>query len=131
MAYEMTGTIKSIGDLQTFPSGFEKRELVLCDDDPRFPQDIAFGFTRERTKLLDSFAVGERAKVSFDIRGREYNGPSGLRHFVDLNAWRIEKEAAASPAQGMAAPAPAPAAPAPAAPPAPAAADASFDDLPF
>ncbi|MBQ6102872.1 MAG: DUF3127 domain-containing protein, partial [Kiritimatiellae bacterium] len=106
MAYEMTGTIKKIGDLQTFASGFEKRELILCDDDPRFPQDIAFSFTRDRTKLLDQFAEGERAKVSFDIRGREYNE----RHFVDLNAWKIERPADASPAAGM------PAAPAAAAP---------------
>ncbi len=136
MTYELIGTIKKIGDLQTFPSGFEKRELVVCDDDPRFPQEIPFGFTRERTKLLDQFAEGEKVKISFDIRGREYNG----RHFVDLNAWRIEKDAAAdSPAAGMpAAPAPAayaaaPAAPAaqPPAPPAPGGADASLDDLPF
>jgi len=131
MTYEMTGTIKKIGDLQTFPSGFEKRELLLNDEDPRFPQDIAFSFTRDRTKLLDQFAEGERAKVSFDIRCREFND----RHYIDLNAWRIERPADASPAAGMpgapaAAPAPAPA-PAPAAPPAPGAADASLDDLPF
>ena len=136
MTYEMTGKVKQIGDLQTFPSGFEKRELVLSDEDPRFPQDIAFSFTRERTKLLDQFAAGDAVKVSFDIRGREYNG----RHFIDLNAWRIERAGEASPAQGMpaapaAAPAAYPAAPAaaaqPPAPPAPGGADASLDDLPF
>jgi len=133
MPYEMTGTIKKIGDLQTFASGFEKRELLLNDEDPRFPQDIAFSFTRDRTKLLDQFAEGDRVKVSFDIRCREFND----RHYIDLNAWRIERPADASPAAGMpgapapaayAAPAPAPA---PAAPPAPGAADASLDDLPF
>ena len=96
MTYEMTGTIKKIGDLQTFPSGFEKRELLLNDEDPRFPQDIAFSFTRDRTKLLDQFAEGERAKVSFDIRCREFND----RHYIDLNAWRIERPADASPAAG-------------------------------
>ena len=97
MTYEMTGTIKKIGDLQTFPSGFEKRELLLNDEDPRFPQDIAFSFTRDRTKLLDQFAEGERAKVSFDIRCREFND----RHYIDLNAWRIERPADASPAAGI------------------------------
>ena len=87
MTYEMTGKVKQVGDLQTFPSGFEKRELILSDEDPRFPQDIAFSFTRERTKLLDQFAAGDAVKVSFDIRGREYNG----RHFVDLNGFRLER----------------------------------------
>jgi len=134
MTYEMTGKVKQIGDLQTFPSGFEKRELVLSDEDPRFPQDIAFSFTRERTKLLDQFAAGDAVKVSFDIRGREYNG----RHFIDLNAWRIERAGEESPAAGMPAAAPATAAYAapaaaaqPPAPPAPGGADASLDDLPF
>ena len=127
MTYEMTGTIKKIGDLQTFASGFEKRELLLNDEDPRFPQDIAFSFTRDRTKLLDQFAEGDRVKVSFDIRCREFND----RHYIDLNAWKIERPEGVSPAAGMPA-SPAPAAqPAPPAPPAPGAADASLDDLPF
>ena len=27
--YEFTGKVKSVGELQTFPSGFQKRELVV------------------------------------------------------------------------------------------------------
>jgi hypothetical protein len=127
MPYEMTGTIKKIGDLQTFPSGFEKRELMLNDEDPRFPQDIAFSFTRDRTKLLDQFAEGDRVKVSFDIRCREFND----RHYIDLNAWKIERPEGVPSAAGMPAAPAAAAQPAPPAPPAPGAADASLDDLPF
>lgn len=127
MPYEMTGTIRKIGDLQTFPSGFEKRELMLNDEDPRFPQDIAFSFTRDRTKLLDQFAEGDRVKVSFDIRCREFND----RHYIDLNAWKIERPEGVPASAGMPAAPAAAAQPAPPAPPAPGAADASLDDLPF
>lgn len=131
-SYDLVGTVRQIGEVQTFASGFTKRDIVVSDDDQRFPQELSFSFARDRARLLDSFAVGDRVKVSFDIRGREYNG----RRYTDLSGWRIEKEAAASPAQGMPAPAPAPSAypppPAPAAAPAPAApADDSLDDLPF
>ncbi|MBR1608272.1 MAG: DUF3127 domain-containing protein, partial [Kiritimatiellae bacterium] len=103
LTFEMTGKVKQIGEVQTFASGFEKRELVVIDDDPRFPQDIAFNFVRDRTHLLDSIAVGETVKVTFDIRGREYNG----RHYIDLTGWRVEKAADAAPAGYPAAAAPA------------------------
>lgn len=133
-SYDLVGTVKQIGDVQTFPSGFTKRDIVVSDDDQRFPQELSFSFPRERARLLDAVSVGDRVKVSFDIRGREYNG----RHYTDLSGWRIEKEGASSPAEGMPAPAPHPAAGAYPAPPpaAPAAApaapaDDSLDDLPF
>ena len=130
-SYEFSGKIKQIGDLQTFASGFTKREVVVAENNDRWPNDVAFAFTKDRARQLESFAVGDEVKVSFDLRGREYNG----RHFIDLNGWKIEKAenaASASPAQGMtpAAPAaPAPVAPAPAVPPP--AAGAEIDNLPF
>ncbi len=86
MAYEMTGTVQLVKDTQTFPSGFQKRELVMQNDEDRFPSPVMISFTKERIALLDNVKQGERVKVSFDIRGREYNG----RHFVDLNGFRLE-----------------------------------------
>ena len=87
MAYEMTGTVQMVKDPQTFPSGFTKRELVMQNEEDRFPSPVMFSFTKERIALLDNVQNGERVKVSFDIRGREYNG----RHFVDLNGFRLER----------------------------------------
>lgn len=125
-SYEFIGKIKQIGELQTFASGFTKREVVVAENNDRWPNDVSFAFTKDRARQLESFAVGDDVKVSFDLRGREYNG----RHFIDLNGWKIEKAedaAAASPAQGMAAPAPVAPAPAVAAPPA----ATEIDNLPF
>lgn len=85
MAYEITGTIKKIFDTQTFSSGFFKREFVVTTED-RFPQDIKLDCLKEKAEQLEKFKEGERVKVSFDIRGREYNG----RYFTDLSAWKIE-----------------------------------------
>ena len=85
MAFEHTGTVKEIFDTQTFPSGFSKREFVIITDE-RFPQEIKFDCLKEKADLLNQFKKGDMVRVSFDIRGREYNG----RYFVDLSVWKIE-----------------------------------------
>lgn len=87
MLYEMTGTIKLINDMMSFPSGFTKRQFVLTSEDDRFPQDIAMAFTKDRCAILDNVKPGERVKVTFGLRGREWNG----KYFVDVDALKLEK----------------------------------------
>ncbi|MGI5867967.1 MAG: DUF3127 domain-containing protein [Kiritimatiellia bacterium] len=85
--YEFVGTIKKIGDVQTFPSGFSKRELVVTSEGERYPQDIMFEFLKEKADMLTSLNEADRVKVYFDIGGREYNG----RYYNSLKGWKIEK----------------------------------------
>jgi len=85
-SYELVGIIKVINDEQTFPSGFSKREFVVTSEE-EYPQEIKFTLFKERAKLLDVMQVGERVKVSFGIRGNEYNE----RFYVDLNAFKVEQ----------------------------------------
>lgn len=87
MAYELSGTIKLIQDTRTFDSGFTKREMVVTVDDGRYPQDINLEFVQDKVSLLESLQPGEAVKVSFDIRGREYNG----RYFNNLQGWKVER----------------------------------------
>lgn len=86
--YEARGTIKLIGDVQTFPSGFTKREFVVTTAHDRFPQDLKFETVKEKCSLLDGFAPGQPVVVSFDIRGNEYNG----KYFVNLSCWKIQAD---------------------------------------
>lgn len=85
MAYELTGTVKIIGELQTFNSGFSKKEMVVTVEDGNYPQDISLEFLKDKAELLDQLSVGQTVTVGFDIRGREYNG----RYFNNLVGWRI------------------------------------------
>ena len=85
--FEIEGKLKLIDDIQTFDSGFSKREFVLEVEDGNYPQLIKFECVKEKTSLTDGTQIGDGVKVSFDIRGREYNG----RYFVNLNAWKLEK----------------------------------------
>lgn len=93
MAYEMTGTIKLIKEQQSSASGFTWREFVITTEEERFPQDVIFRCTKDRCALLDNFQPGERIQVSFDIRGREYNG----KFFVNLEAFRFSSLDAQAP----------------------------------
>lgn len=87
MSYEYTGTVKKIGEVQTFPSGFSKREIVVTSEEDRYPQDVSFEFLKEKADLLNPISEADRVKITFDIGGREYNG----RYFNNLKGWRIEK----------------------------------------
>jgi len=87
MSYELSGKVKVIQNPQTFSSGFSKRELVVAVLDGNYTQDISLEFLKEKAELLDDLAIGDDVNVSFNIRGREYNG----RYFNNLTAWKLEK----------------------------------------
>ena len=86
MSYELTGKVKLLQDPKTFDSGFTKREVVVTVDDGKYPQDISLEFVQDKVSLLDEVDVGQEVTISFDIRGREYNG----RYFNNLQGWRIQ-----------------------------------------
>ena len=91
MSYQLSGKIEKIFELQTFNSGFSKREFVVKTEGERYPQDVCFGCLKEKADLLTNCKPGDRVTVHFDIAGREYNG----RYFVNLNAWKIEADSGA------------------------------------
>lgn len=87
MLYDVEGTIKAIGDIQKFPSGFTKRDFVIEREDERFDKDLALTCKKDRCSLLDELRCGERVKVSFGISSREYNG----RYYTDVTALKIDR----------------------------------------
>jgi len=84
--YELSGTVKQIFEEKTFGSGFNVREFVVTTDADKYPQDICLQCVKEKVEMVNQLKEGEKVKVSFDLRGREYQG----RYFVNLNAWKIE-----------------------------------------
>lgn len=126
MSYEMTGTVKKVMDLMTFPSGFSKREFVVETQGGNYPDLVCFSCLKDNTKLLDSVQAGDNVKVTFAIRGREYNG----RFFNDIVCFKLEKVNADGTSvaydQVERSPSPAPAASRP-----PIAEPVDDDDIPF
>ena len=67
-----TGTIKQIGELITFDSGFQKVEFILTTNE-KYPQDVKFDIVKEKAEqFLKYNKVGDAVEVDFNIRGSEY-----------------------------------------------------------
>ncbi len=136
MALELEGTLrhKLASQQGTSARGaWAKQEFILEYPDGNFTAQACFtAFGQDKVAELDKYQIGDRIRISFNIRSREYNG----RWYNDLQIWRIAPagQPAAAPAapQVHAAPAPAPAfdeAPAPTLDDMPG--DSPEEDLPF
>jgi hypothetical protein len=86
MAMEIEGTLFKKFETQKVKDSFQKREFVIEVQDGSYPQRIKMELTQDKCQLLDNYNEGEKMKVSFNIRGSEWQG----KYFVNLQAWRIE-----------------------------------------
>jgi translation initiation factor IF-3 len=92
--FELTGTLKLKRDEQKVSDSFKKREFVVTDNSSNYPQHIQFQLTQDRCRLLDDMNAGDEVKVSFFIKGREWQSKEGaIKYFTSLDAWKIEKMA--------------------------------------
>lgn len=88
---ELKGTVKRIGEIETFPSGFQKRELVIVTQE-QYPQPISIEFLKDKGDLLNQLKENESVTVSINIGGREWTSPTGeVKYFNSITGWRIEK----------------------------------------
>lgn len=91
--YKFEGMVVEIPAVQTFVSGFAKRELVVRQkSDHPWPQDITFNFKKEQIAKLDAIKVGDRVAVTFVLDGRQWTDPATkkVRHFSDLVGIGVE-----------------------------------------
>lgn len=101
-SYTITGEIEKIFEVETKGESFHVRNFVIkSDDSGQYDNFVQFQMTQDRVGFLDSFKEGERVKVHFDLRGRQWQE----KYFTNLNAWRVDREGAEA---EKAAPAPAP-----------------------
>lgn len=88
---DLQGTVKKITDLQTFSSGFQKREMILMTEE-QYPQPISIEFLQDKADLASQFSEGDRVKVGINIRGREWTSPDNVvKYFNSIVGWRVEK----------------------------------------
>ncbi|TNE49824.1 MAG: DUF3127 domain-containing protein [Bacteroidetes bacterium] len=92
MAFEVEGKLHRVFATEQKTATFQAREFVLEVPDGNYPQLIKFQAVQDRCGMLDNFNEGDMVKVSFDLRGREWNG----KYLTNLNAWRIEAASSSS-----------------------------------
>lgn len=93
MSFEIEGILHKKYDTESKTDSFKTREFVITTEG-MYPQYVKFQLTQDKCSAIDSFQEGERIKVSFDLRGREWQG----KYFTNLNAWRVDKASAVAPA---------------------------------
>lgn len=87
MAFEVEGKLHKLFPTEQKSASFTAREFVLEIPDGNYPQLVKFQAVQDRCTLLDAFQEGDQIKVSFDLRGREWNG----KYLTNLNAWRVDR----------------------------------------
>jgi len=87
---EITGIIKRIEEAEQINPNFSKRDLVLVTDE-QYPQTLLIQFKNTKTGLLDTYAEGEKVKVSINLQGREWTNSEGKTLvFNTLSGWKIK-----------------------------------------
>jgi hypothetical protein len=80
------GAIKLINPIKVISDKFSVREFVVTTPDAKYPQDIMFQTVNDKMAVLESLGVGQQVEVSYNVRGREFNG----KYYNTLDAWKIE-----------------------------------------
>jgi hypothetical protein len=89
--FKINGTLKVVNPTQVISEKFSKREFVIETTD-QYPQLVMFQLTQDKCDYLDVYQLGQQVDVSFNLRGREWNSPSGeTKYFNTLEAWKIER----------------------------------------
>ena len=101
MALEIEGTLSQKLPVQSGNSArgpWAKQEFILEYPDGNFTAKACFtAWGQEKVQELAKYQIGDKVKVSFNLKSREYNG----RWYNDLQIWKIAPAGAqpASPAQ--------------------------------
>ena len=127
MALEIEGTLAQKLPVQSGNSvrgPWAKQEFILEFPDGNFTAKACFtAWGQEKVQDLGKYQVGDKVKVSFNLKSREYNG----RWYNDLQIWKIAPAGAQPAAPAQPAPQARPVAQAPAYPQAPA---PTLEDMP-
>jgi hypothetical protein len=89
-ATKVQGTIKSISDVKQITEKFSKVEMVIVTSED-YPQTLMIEWPNDQANLPLKFAEGDVVEASVNIRGREWESPSGdVKYFTSLSGWRLD-----------------------------------------
>jgi hypothetical protein len=89
----MKGAIKLINPVKVISDKFSVREFVITTPDAKYPQEVIFQTVNDKMDTIAPYGVGQVVTVSFNVRGREYNG----RYYNTLDAYKVQGEVTTSP----------------------------------
>ena len=84
----MKGAIKLINPIKVISDKFSVREFVITTAN-KYPQEVIFQTVNDKMDIIAPYGQGQEVTVSFNVRGREYNG----KYYNTLDAWKVQGEA--------------------------------------
>lgn len=89
---ELQGTIKKIFDEKHISEHFNTREFILItDEDTQYTQYLSIQLVNRNCDLIIGIKPGERVEVDVKLKGREWNGPQGVKYFNTIEACAINR----------------------------------------
>jgi hypothetical protein len=83
----MKGAIKLINPVKVISDKFSVKEFVITTAD-KYPQEVIFQTVNDKMDIIAPYGVGQVVTVSFNVRGREYNG----KYYNTLDAYKVQGE---------------------------------------
>jgi hypothetical protein len=83
------GVIKLINPVKVISDKFSVREFVITTPDAKYPQEVIFQTVNDKMDIIAPYGQGQEVTVSFNVRGREYNG----KYYNTLDAYKVQGEA--------------------------------------
>jgi hypothetical protein len=104
MSLEVTGKLIEKYDTQQVSDKFKKREFVL-ELEEVINGNIYTNFAKlqlvqNKCDILNPFNLGDKVKVSFNIKGNKWSRDNKVNYITNLDAWRIEAATGDAPSQG-------------------------------
>lgn len=89
--FMVAGKVAEIGEVETFASGFTKRRVVVetSPDAEKYTNPVELTLKKEECDKADSLHVGDSIEAEGFVEGRKWEGPKGVRFFIDLHAKSI------------------------------------------
>ena len=94
MSYEITGKLTAKYDTVQRTETFKTREFVIEKSEDIggriITNYVKFQCVKDKTALVDRFAMGDEVKVQFNIKGTKWAKDGRDNYITNLDAWRIE-----------------------------------------
>jgi hypothetical protein len=95
MNYEIEGILIVKEDTVQVSEKFKKREFVLEvseeSNGQTYTETIKFQSVQAKCEALDSVNIGEKLKVTFNLKGRKWEKDGKINYFNNLDAWKFER----------------------------------------
>lgn len=96
---QLTGTIRTIRDIQQVSEKFQKREFII-ETPGQYKQTIQLELQGDKCDIIDAYVVGEEIVCDININGRIWVNPQGEEKcFNTIVCWKIQRPANSTPAQ--------------------------------